>query len=136
MPRYPLGIDADPNKSHRSAANRRTVGYCLSIFWTSPDALADKINDRHGSSRVGMPINGRMVTRIEVKEALTRLEHEHSDWFTPIWWVYARHYSRVEAAEHLAIHEATLRERIKAGLNWLIDELWQDQVPHPPARRP
>ncbi len=121
---YPLGHLADPTKLHRTRENRRVVGYCLSLIWTSPDALASSTTDRHGDSRVGLPVNGRMVTRIELGEAARHLERERGDLFVPIHMVYAKNYTYSDAAARLGISESTLRTRVKDGLDRLIDQLW------------
>lgn len=123
--RYPLGVDADPHAGHRTAPNRKAVMYVLNLLWSSPDAFADRTTSREGSSAVGLPINGRMVTRIEVTQAVAALQHDRADWYYPLWWVYGRNYDIPIAASQLGISESTLNRRIRDGLHRLIDDLWR-----------
>ncbi len=123
---YPLGNRADPTANHRTEANRRLVKSCLRLFFISPDALADQMNDRRGGAKVGLPLNGRLVTRLEIAPAAERLAVAHGDWYATIHVVYAQNYEPADAAALLGIAESTVYDRIRNGLNRLIDELWTD----------
>jgi hypothetical protein len=123
--RYPLGVDADPHAGHRTAPNRKAVQYVLNLLWANPDAFADRTTSRDGSSAVGLPINGRMVTRIEVTQAVAALQHDRADWYYPLWWLFGRNFELPDAASQLGISESTFRARVRDGLNRLVDELWR-----------
>lgn len=124
--RHPLGIGADPTKNHHTPENRRAVGYCLTLYWTDPDALADRTTDPTGDSQVGLPLAGRFVTRVELSQALAKMQVERSDLIIPLHLVYARGMTREAAAALLHLAEETLRERLADALDWLIDELFVD----------
>ena len=123
--RYPLGVDADPKAQNRTVFNRNAVKYVLTLYFHSPDTFADRTTSRDGSSAVGLPINGRIVTRAEMSQALVAMMVDRSDLYIPLWWVYGKNHEVPDAARELGISKSTCQTRVRDGLNRLVDELWR-----------
>ena len=86
-------------------------------------------------SATGLQLSTRLVNRLEVLSALSRLDYLER---RAVTLVYVAGLPPERVAERLHIHERTLQRRIRAGLQQMVSTIyteWRRDPPRPPVAR-
>ena len=118
---HPLGHAARVDEDPRTKANRDAVAGVLRLYFEN--ALVRSINS-HEDAAIGLALTDRMVSQLELGEALAWLNFERLDLSILLLFKYRDGWTDGQIAQRLHMGRGGVSDKINAGLDYLIQRIW------------